>query len=201
VGLANCQLSQDFDYPCTAISRSALQVRRQLRPGERLPSSTSSQGNLLQTTIIAILGSIEVRIAQNISGRADSEDVGNALSEYQKPNTSVDQPSNPVEKYVEAVTGQPFQIEVFVKPGFQLYSADGIGVGIVIDDRVVTFNRYFSAEAVRQKIRDGKPVLISSVSRVEGNRRFRMGFTFGSLNLGEDRSHRRLTCSTDPYHR
>lgn len=147
---------------------------------------------------MAILGSIEVRIARNTSGKAQTYDAGDTLSEYQKPNSSVNQASNPVENYIEAMTGQPFQIEVYVKPGFQLYNADGIEVGIDIDDKTVHFYKYYCAERVIQSMREGKPFVISSVPRVEGNRHFSMGFTFGSLHLGIDHSRQRLTCSTDP---
>lgn len=147
---------------------------------------------------MAILGSIEVRIARNTSGKAKADDAGNPLSEYQKPNSSVNQPSNPVEKYIEATTDQPFQIEVYIKPGFQLYGADGITVGIEIDDKTVNFYKSYYAKRVIQCMREGKPFVISSVSRVEGDRHFRVGFTFGSHDLGIDHSHQRLTCSINP---
>lgn len=133
---------------------------------------------------MAILKDIEVRIARNTSGKVFAEDAGDALPEYQKPDSSDNHSQTSVERYVEAVTGQPFQIEVYIKPSFKIYEADGIRVGLEIDDRTVFFH-YFKKGQVEQGQQAGEPLVVSSVSRVEGARYFKMGFVFGILYLGE----------------
>lgn len=135
---------------------------------------------------MAILKDIEVRIARNTSGKVIAEVAGDALREYERPTATINESSDSVERYIEAVTGQTFQIEVYLTPSFKFYAAGGITVGLEIDDKTVYVSKYYSTEQVRQLICKGKPLVVSSVLRVEGNRQFRMGFTFGSLDLGGD---------------
>ncbi len=105
--------------------------------------------------------------------------------EYEKPIPDAIQISDSVERYIEAVAGQAFQIEVYIKPSFKFYKADGITVGLEIDDETVNFNTHYTKQQVEQKQKASEPLVISSVIRVEGARYFQVGFAFGSLHLGE----------------
>jgi hypothetical protein len=86
---------------------------------------------------MAGLKDIVVRVARNTSGKVIADDAGARLLEYERPNPVVNQFSDSVERYVEAVTGQAFQIEVYIQPSFKFYAASGITVGIEIDDKTI----------------------------------------------------------------
>ncbi len=134
---------------------------------------------------MAVLKDIEVRVARNTSGKVIADDAGARLLEYERPNPVVNQFSDSVERYIEAVTGQGFQIEVYIQPTFKFYKADGITVGLEIDEKTVNFNTHYTKQQVEQKQKASEPLVISSVIRVEGARYFQVGFAFGSLHLGE----------------
>lgn len=134
---------------------------------------------------MAILKDIEVRIARNTSGKARADDAGDALQEYQIPTATGSGSSDSVEKYIEAVTGQAFQIEVYFEASFEFYDADGITVGLEIDNRTVYSDRHYSKLQVEQRRKAGKPLVVSSLIGVESDRCFEWGFAFGSLHLGE----------------
>ncbi len=133
---------------------------------------------------MAILQDIEVRIARNTSGKVDADDAGDALPEYQKPDTSDNQSQTSVERYVEAVIGQAFQIEVHIRPSFNFFAANGITVTLVIDDETIFFEEVMSKEYIEKLKAAGEPIILSSVPRLDGTRHYAMGFIFGSLNLG-----------------
>lgn len=135
---------------------------------------------------MAILQDVEVRIALNTSGKAFSDAVGHALLEYQTPGTTHGQSLRIVEKYIEVVTRQNFQIEVYLQPSFDLYDADGVRIGVRIDGKTVNFHRWLRKESAEKLRNAGKPLIVSSVRRLEGVQHFAMGFAFGSLQLGQD---------------
>jgi len=140
---------------------------------------------------MAILKDIEVRIARNISGNVYAEHAGDALQEYERPTATYNESSDFVEKYVEAVTGQAFQIEVYLRAGFKFYAAQGILFYLMIDDDTVSFCQYYTRLEVEERQASGEPFIISSYPCSKGTRYFRMIFTFGSLTLG---TYRRRCC-------
>ncbi len=134
---------------------------------------------------MAGLKDIVVRVARNTSGKVIADDAGARLLEYERPNPVVNQFSDSVERYVEAVTGQAFQIEVYIQPSFKFYAASGITVGIEIDDKTINIYKHIARRRVEQNQKAGKPIVISSVTHAAGDRYLRTGFAFGSLHLGE----------------
>lgn len=134
---------------------------------------------------MAIQKDVEVRIARNTSKEIKSNTAGDDLPEYEKPNSSSNPAQNSVERYVEAVTGQAFQVEVYIKPGFKFYGADGLTIRLMLDDKTVNKNLWFPRALVEQQQRAGQPLIISSTPHADGARFLNVGFIFGSLHLGE----------------
>ncbi len=143
---------------------------------------------------MAILKDIEVRIARNTSGEVVAESAGDALQEYERPTANINGSSNSIEKYIEAVAGQAFQIEVYIRPTFNMYAASDMMVHLTIDDETVRFKSPTGKNSILWKKMVGKPIIISSVPRFEGTRHYKTGFTFGSLNLGQCRQSGSCRC-------
>ncbi|KAL9007834.1 MAG: hypothetical protein Q9173_006980 [Seirophora scorigena] len=67
---------------------------------------------------MAILNDVEVRVVTKTNNQQ--------LIEYDKPNTGADADEACVEKYIEAKTGEDFQVEVYFKEGFDCFGAWGL---------------------------------------------------------------------------
>ncbi|KAI4124918.1 MAG: hypothetical protein LQ341_007019 [Variospora aurantia] len=127
---------------------------------------------------MAILKDVEVRVVTKANKQQ--------LTEYDKPNAVVAAAGDDsIEKYVEAKTGEDFQVEVYFKKSFDCFDAWGIYVGINIDGGVVSFAEVYSKHKVRE-LQDGKiAIIFDSVHQPEKSVGSLVGFRFGSLNLGK----------------
>ena len=125
---------------------------------------------------MAILDGVEVRVVLS-----DNQEV---LEEYNKPDSTVADEPHSVEKYIEAKTGQNFEVQVFIKEGFKCGPGGGIGIGIKIDGRVVSYSQPLKNAKVEQIKKRMKPKIFESVRHTEGSLHSRIGFRFGSLTIG-----------------
>ncbi|KAL9019948.1 MAG: hypothetical protein Q9185_002802 [Variospora sp. 1 TL-2023] len=126
---------------------------------------------------MAIVKDVEVRVVTKANKQQ--------LAEYEKPNAVVAAGKDSIEKYVEAKTGEDFQVEVYFKKSFDCFDAWGVEVVIDIDGGVVRYCRHYSKHKVRE-LQDGKMAIVfDSVRQREKSVDSRVGFRFGSLNLGK----------------
>ncbi|KAL8895754.1 MAG: hypothetical protein Q9207_008029 [Kuettlingeria erythrocarpa] len=128
---------------------------------------------------MAILKDVEVRVVSKTTGRL--------LDEYEKPGTDMGDGTS-VERYIEAKTGEDFQIEVFIKKGFEFWGASGVKIGIEIDGGVVAYAKYMPKKFVAVRQAAGNPVLLDSVAHLDGTQWSKVGFRFGSLSTSESKS-------------
>ncbi|KAL8724998.1 MAG: hypothetical protein Q9181_006578 [Wetmoreana brouardii] len=108
------------------------------------------------------------------------------IPEYYKPGLTVDDLRHSTEWYIEAKPGTDFQVQVFIKPGFEFWSAWGIEVGIKIDGGVVEYGLRFSKQSVEAMQLSKKPIVFDSVLHSETRQHLSIGFQFGSLSIDED---------------
>ncbi|KAL8904373.1 MAG: hypothetical protein Q9171_007076 [Xanthocarpia ochracea] len=127
---------------------------------------------------MAILDGVEVRVVLK-----DNQEV---LEEYNKPDSNVADKPHFVEKYIEAKTGQNFEVQVFIKEDFKCGPGWGIAVGIKIDGGVVFYHRSWDYARVEQMKKLMKPEIFESVRHTEGSLHSRIGFRFGSLTIDEN---------------
>lgn len=126
---------------------------------------------------MAILNDIEVRVVTKANKQQ--------LTEYDKPNTGAKAEEACVEKYIEAKTGEDFQVDVYFKKGYKCFRAWGVEVTIDIDGGVVNYAYEFSKDDLRGFQDDEDPITFDSVSQREGSLVSDVGFRFGSLNFGK----------------
>lgn len=112
---------------------------------------------------------------------------GHRLVEYDNPKANASSDKHSSEKFIEAITGLTFRIEVKVKPSFQLYAADGIQIGLRIDGEVVRHSTYRRWDQVEKMQRTGKPFIDSSASFLDGLVWRKITYSFGSLKIGKSR--------------
>lgn len=124
----------------------------------------------------------EVRVALK---SADGRSAGEALSEYPNPKSDTTSDDLSVERYIEAKPGQEFQIEVHLKPAFNLFAADFLQVSLNIDGDTVMFKKPFSKDKVARHQEQKEPLVIYDVLSSEGGNYSRVSFCFGSLSAGE----------------
>ncbi|KAL8919678.1 MAG: hypothetical protein Q9172_004867 [Xanthocarpia lactea] len=127
---------------------------------------------------MAILDNIEVRVVLK-----DNQEV---LQEYNKPDSTMADEPHSIEKYIEAKTGQDFEVQVFIKEDFKCGPGWGIGIGIKIDGGVVDYCYYLTNARVEEFKKLMKPAIFRSVRHTEGSLHSRIGFRFGSLTIDED---------------
>ncbi|KAL8964935.1 MAG: hypothetical protein Q9197_006741 [Variospora fuerteventurae] len=126
---------------------------------------------------MAILKDVEVRVVTKANQQQ--------LAEYEKPNAVVAAAGGDfIEKYVEAKTGEDFQVEVYFKTSFDCFDAWGIRVSIRIDGGVVSFAEIYSKREIRKQQDAEEAVIFDSVYHREGSLCSDVGFRFGSLNMG-----------------
>ncbi|KAI4125052.1 MAG: hypothetical protein LQ341_007006 [Variospora aurantia] len=127
---------------------------------------------------MAILKDVEVRVVTKANKQQ--------LTEYDKPNAVVAAAGDDsIEKYVEAKTGEDFQVEVYFKKSFDCFDAWGISVDINFDGGVVSFAEMYSKREIRKQQDAEEAVIFDSVYHREGSLCSDVGFRFGSLNLGK----------------
>lgn len=126
---------------------------------------------------MAILNDIEVRVVTKANKQQ--------LTEYDKPNTGAKADDACVEKYIEAKTGEDFQVEVYFKKGYKCFRAWGTQVAIDIDGGVVDYVHDIRKDRLRKIQDEEDPITFGSVYQREGSLVSGVGFRFGSLNLGK----------------
>lgn len=120
-------------------------------------------------------------ILMNVEARVVSKRTKQPLEEYQKSDSTVGANESFVEKYIEAKTGEDFQVEVFLKDNFICWGGWGIRFNIKIDGGVVHYGKTYSKAEVSLK----EPIVFDSVRFFEGPAFSRIGFRFGSLRMSE----------------
>ena len=99
------------------------------------------------------LKDFEVRVALNTTKGTLP---GEALKEHPNPKLSAANDEWSIERYIEAKAGEESQVEVYVKPGFNLYKADGIMIGLRIDVDTVAYKQYIPKKKVCQRLLTGR---------------------------------------------
>lgn len=132
---------------------------------------------------MAILQDIEVRVVSNTTHQA--------LPEYNKPNSTVVADGHSLVKYIEAKTGEDFQIEVFIKKGFEFLRAWGITVSLKLMETlsVIANPTANHASSIKELQRSGEPLVFDSVGHLENSVYSKIGFRFGSLSLSKSYLH------------
>lgn len=120
---------------------------------------------------------IEVHIVSSSDGRE--------LVEFDDPNDITSQDSYVSKKFIEAITDLTYHIEVHLKPGFKLYGASGIKIGLTIDGGVVSQSVYYGRLSVEQNQRSGSAFVNSTVLFRERAIWRRSTYSFGSLKIGK----------------
>lgn len=127
---------------------------------------------------MAILKDVEVRVV--------SKTTGLPLAEYAKPGMIMGSNTS-VERYIEAKTGEDFQIEVFIKRSFKYSKAWGLKIAIDIDGGVVSFTGFKSKVSAANLQATGRPVVVESVPHLRGGHWSNVGFRFGSLSTSKSK--------------
>ncbi|KAL8734566.1 MAG: hypothetical protein Q9166_001466 [cf. Caloplaca sp. 2 TL-2023] len=125
-------------------------------------------------------------ILDDVEARVVLKDTKEVLKEYDKQHAPVASTRKSVEKYIEAKTGADFQVEVFIKESFKLWSAWGVRVWINIDGGVVDYFRPYSKKDVKEKQSSGEAIIFDSVMVKERSRYNSIGFRFGDLTINEN---------------
>ncbi|KAL8956560.1 MAG: hypothetical protein Q9193_005948, partial [Seirophora villosa] len=146
-----------------------------IHPGVSLQNRRPLQ--LSSPASMAILNDVEVRVVTKANKQQ--------LTEYDKPDTGATAEKACVERYIEAKTGEDFQIEVYFKEGFDCFGAWGVEVGIDIDRGVVGYCERYSKGSVSLSQLTNEPITFDSVYHCEGSLVSDVGFRFASLNLGK----------------
>lgn len=132
-----------------------------------------------------ILDGVEVRIARNVSGNITSDIVGEQLLEYGgRSRSSSEDEERKVEQYIEAITGQEIQIEVYFHQNFKLYNAKGVRIHLTVDQYTIVCFFFCDKERVAYYKLSGRPLIISSVCRADGRRFSMVSLVFTPLALG-----------------
>ena len=120
---------------------------------------------------------IEVRVVSSSSGRP--------VVEYQDPEAVQSLDNFVVNKFLVVVTGWNYQVEVLVRPDFQLWDADGLIVSINLHGNVVTKRLFVERNLLEHYRNTGKPLVFDTVLYQEGSAWCTAPITFGSLNTGK----------------
>jgi len=120
------------------------------------------------------------------------------LEEYQDPDNDDDV------RYVQAIAGQTFGVEVKILPGFQLHRARHL----CFEFQIVDVNRYCCCAGARQSLPHRKGVLTKEVKHQHNGSRVKKddgqwtiaSLTFGALGIGK-RVIRRTTDHWTDAHR
>ena len=123
------------------------------------------------------LKDVEVHVVSSIDDRE--------FVEFDNPKALTSNDEHSSEKFIEAITGLGFHIKVNIKPGFKMYAADGINIGILIDGGVVQFYQFHPRNLVEKCKSTGSPMIFSTVRFREGSVWRSSKYSFGSLNIGE----------------
>lgn len=126
---------------------------------------------------MVLIEDIEVRIASSASGEA--------LIEYDDPKAAPSGNGFSATKFIEAVTGLEYQVEVYIKPSFELWDADGLDIGVNIDGGVVNQFKFHRISGVEACKKNGKPITVDSTVYQEGSKWYETPFSFGALNIGK----------------
>jgi hypothetical protein len=132
---------------------------------------------VLHINKMAILEDFEVSVV--------ATETGQALEEFDNPKDDPIVNQFLTEKYIQATTGVRFQVQVHVKPSFNLYHADGIGVSINIDGGVVNHMRFYHKERVENSRKKKQPLIDGHVAHKMGSRWVESPFVFGSIDIGK----------------
>lgn len=125
---------------------------------------------------MAILEDVEVSIV--------ATETGQALEEFDNPKD--DPTTNPrfTEKYIQATTGVRFQVQIYVRPSFNLYKAHGIDVTVDIDGGVVHHTTFYDKKWLEENRADKQPFIDDHVLHKMGSRWVESPYLFGSIDIG-----------------
>lgn len=114
-----------------------------------------------------------------------SNSTNDPFLEYDDPKANPTGDTFVTEKYIEAENGKGFRIEVYIKPGFKMLRAHGINVHLEIDGGPVKYHKFYYKSRVLDGQQKGIPIIIKDTICVEKSQYSRVGFAFGSLEIGE----------------
>ena len=138
---------------------------------------------------MAIAQDIEVKVTLRPTEEATSDRLsirGEALKEYPGPKPKIEYDGDLVEKYVEAVANQEFQIEIYFKPEFDMFDADDVQIRMSIDHDSVRMGKMIPKDHVIHCSSTGSPLIISDMYHLnDAGEHRRLSFSFGSLEGGE----------------
>ena len=139
---------------------------------------------------MAIHNDVEVKItlrpAQEPSSIPCVAFPGEALKEYTYPNGTPRIDNIVMMKFIEAVAGQEFQIEVRLLPSFDMLGADDLFVSVTIDDKTVTMCLLYTMAQIQKHQALGQHMIIRDVyDSLDPTQHSKRSFTFGTLEGGE----------------
>ncbi|KAL8787986.1 MAG: hypothetical protein Q9195_007530 [Heterodermia aff. obscurata] len=140
---------------------------------------------------MAIHQDVEVKVALRPASERSSDPhvlpSGEALKEYLDPSPKLDFDGFLVEKYIEGVSDQEFQIEIYFQSTFSMFDADNIKVNLNIDYGTVSSAKIFSRPEIEYNMARGTPLIIRNVYDTNNKTEHRrLSFSFASLQGDEN---------------
>ena len=138
---------------------------------------------------MAVAQDIEVKVTLRPTEKASSDlpyPPGEALKEYPGPKPKFEYDGTLVEKYIEAVAGQEFQIEIYFKPEFDMFDANDLQITLSIDHDTVSISKMIPKYHIVHCSTTGVPLIVRDVYHLnDAGEHRRLSFSFGSLEGGE----------------
>lgn len=139
---------------------------------------------------MAIHEDVEVKItlkpAPDPTRRLDPPTPGEALKEYDDPDPLVKTPGLLMEKYIEAIPGREFQVEIYLQPSFNMFDADDLAVHLTIDYDTVKTCILYDKPRVLYNMAHERPCILRDVYDYNNTTEHsRISFSFASLEGGE----------------
>lgn len=135
---------------------------------------------------MAILQDYEVVIAARPSQEGFIEKcAGRVFREWPDPKAITGGESELVENYIKSIPGMKYQIQVYLKPSFDLFEADEVWVQLIVDcGRVYACETFTKSQVMENKTKK-EPFILQYMYTQEGMNYYRNFFTFGNLMSGE----------------
>ena len=138
---------------------------------------------------MAIAQDIEVKVTLRPAEKTSSDRLypeGEPLKEYPGPKPKFEYDGSLVEKYIEAVANQEFQIEIYFKPEFDMFDADDVQITLSIDYDTVSMGKMIPKYHIVHCSTTGVPLIFRDVYYLnDAGEHRKLSFSFGSLEGGE----------------
>ena len=135
---------------------------------------------------MTILQDYEVVIAARPSQEGFIEKrAGRVFREWPDPKAITGGESELVENYIKSIPGMKYQIQVYLKPSFDLFEADEVWVQLIVDcGRVYACETFTKSQVMENKTKK-EPFILQYMYTKEGTNYYRNFFSFGNLMSGE----------------